>query len=62
MYMFSRNGQLKIQGEAELLTEMIMEQEEALRQLEVRISHIYLSIYAVLLVFNEKLFKSSSNQ
>ena len=62
MYMFSRNGQLKIQGEAELLTEMIMEQEEALRQLKVRISHIYLSIYAVLLVFNEKLFKSSSNQ
>lgn len=44
--MFSSSGQLQIQGEAELDIEMIREREEALRQLEVKISHIYINIYA----------------
>ena len=51
MYMFSRNGQLQIQGEAELDIEMIREREEALRQLEVRISHIYINIYVFVVSF-----------
>lgn len=44
--MFSSSGQLQIQGEAELDIEMIREREEALRQLEVKMSYIYINIYA----------------
>ena len=44
--LFFRGRQLQIQGEAELDIEMIREREEALRKVQVRISHIYIRIYA----------------
>ena len=44
--LFSRGRQLQIQGEAELDIEIIREREEALRKVQVRISHIYIRIYA----------------